>query len=161
MPQTTRFLTNMTKSERDSFTKERSDILRSQHAGKEEELYRTSNVGGGGKEVEDIIIAPTHSIGGRLMNSISKKSCPVVTAAASSQHRGKDMKMTNRLVSLKEKQHREEGSTTISSQHLEGATGAASRLFEIPAPVTHKHSFPPERWPPIRLSQYLQSHGAE
>ncbi len=167
MPKTMRFLTNMTKSERDSFTKERSEILRAQHARKKEELHSTSKVeSGGGKEVEDIIIAPTHSIGGRLMNSISKKSCPLVTAAAASasaspQHQGTDMKTTNRLVPLMEKQHREEGSTTVSSQHLEGATGAASRLLEIPPLVAHIRSLPPERWPPIRLSQYLQSHGAE
>ncbi len=165
MPNTMRLLTDMTKSERESFTKERSEVLRSQHSRKKQEvLHCMSKVeeDGGVKEVEeDIIIAPAHSIDGGSMNSISKKILPLVTAAASPQYHGVDiMKTTNELVRPTEKQRREEGSTIVS-QHLKGATGAASRLLETPPLVSRIHSLPPEHWPPIRLSQHIRSHRAE
>ncbi len=165
MPNTTRLLTDMTKSERESFTKERSEILRAQHVRKKE-FHNISKVeeGGGRKEAEeDIMIAPAHTIGGSSTNFINKKLRPFVTAAAASTHQGPDMKTTNGLIRPMETQHREEeeGSTTVS-QYLDGATGAASRLLEIPPIVTHvRSSLPPERWPPIRPSQYLRSRRAE
>ncbi len=165
----TRLLPDMTKSERESFTKERSETLRAQRTStdvrKNEENHNISKVeeDNGRKDVEeDLMIAPAYTIGGSSTNFINKKLWPLEKASVAFTHQGPDMKRTNRLIHPMEKHHREEECSMTASEQLDGATGAASRLLEIPPIVTHVHSsLPPERWPPIRPSQYLRPRRAK